>query len=126
MTNHKVGRPSKLTDETITRLQEARRLGATKKDAAISAGISESTYMKWQEKANEGEEEYIQFLQLMDAAEVECVLGALKAIGNAQFKDWRAAAWLASHLRPEEYGDKPQKTEHSGEIRIILNKEVDP
>ena len=122
MTNHKVGRPSKLTEETIKRLQEARRLGASKKDAAVAAGISESTYMKWQEKANEGGKEYIQFLQLMDGAEVECVLESLKAIGDAKLKDWRAAAWLASHLRPEEYGDKPTKTEHSGEIKITINK----
>ena len=122
MTNHKVGRPSKLTEETIKRLQEARRLGASKKDAALSAGISESTYMKWQEKANDGGREYIQFLQLMDAAEVECVLESLKAVGDAKFKDWRAGAWLAAHLRPDEYGDKPQKTEHSGEIKITINK----
>ena len=129
MTNHKVGRPSKLTDETITRLQEARRQGATKKDAAIAAGIGESTFLAWQAKAKEEDAppEYQEFLELMDAAEVECVLEALKAIGNAKFKDWRAAAWLAAHLRPEEYGDKQQtKTEHSGEIRITLNKEVDP
>ena len=126
MTNHKAGQPSKLTEETIKALQHARRKGASKKDAAIAAGIGESTYQLWQRKAKEGEEEYIKFLELMDAAEVECVIEALTAIGNAKDKDWRAAAWLASHLRPEEYGDKPQKTEHSGEIRIILNKEVDP
>ena len=126
MTNHKAGQPSKLTEETIKALQHARRKGASKKDAAIAAGIGESTYQLWQRKAKEGEEEYIRFLELMDAAEVECVIEALTAIGNAKDKDWRAAAWLASHLRPEEYGDKPQKTEHSGAIRIIINKEAVP
>ena len=123
-----MGRPSKLTEETIKALQHARRKGASKKDAAIAAGIGESTYAAWQAKAKEEDAppEYQEFLELMDAAEVECVIEALTAIGNAKDKDWRAAAYLIAHLRPEEYGDKPQKTEHSGEIRIILNKKVNP
>lgn len=124
-----VGRPTKLTDETLERLRYARRKGLDKKDAAIAAGIGESTYQLWQKKAKEEDAapEYVEFLELMDAAEVDCVLEALEAVDKAKDKDWRAAAWLAGHIRPDRFSDKPsQKTEHSGEIKITFNAEHKP
>ena len=128
----RVGRPSKLDDDVVSVILAARRKGLSKKDAAIKAGIGRSTFMLWQKKARDAESagkrnEYLDFIDLLDAAEVFGVDAALESINSAGKTDWRAAAWIAAHLRPDEFGDKQSvKAEHSGEIKITINSKVKP
>ena len=128
----RVGRPSKLDDEVVLVLLTARKNGLSKKDAAMRAGIAESTFQLWQQKAQEARakgktNEYLQLMELLEASRVEGVLDALESINSAGRTDWRAAAWIAAHLRPDEFGDKATvKSEHSGEIKITINPKVLP
>ena len=43
-----VGRPSKLTNETVRKLSSGLKLGLSQKKAADFAGISETTFYRWQ------------------------------------------------------------------------------
>ena len=52
-----MGRPTKLTDNTIKKLETALKIGLSQKKAAIYSGISERTFYLWQKKYKEIEKE---------------------------------------------------------------------
>ena len=86
---------AKLNEETKSRLIEGIRLGMTNKLAAQYAGIAESTFYLWREKARDGEPEYIELLESLKRAEAQSAAHALAVIKKAaQNGTWSAAAWL--------------------------------
>jgi len=46
-----------------------------------------------------------------------CKVKLIRQISEASKTDWRAGAWLLSHLYPDEYGDKKK---YPKRLRIIL------
>jgi hypothetical protein len=104
----------------------------SKKRAALAAGIGESTYQLWQTKAKEAKEigksnEYLIFIERLDAALAEGEYIALDNVQKFGKKDWRAYAWWLEHALSNTYGTKSTvKAEHSGEVRIIINGEHKP
>ena len=114
---------AKLNEETKARLIEGIRLGMTNKLAAQYAGIAESTFYLWREKARDGEPEYIELLESLKRAEAQSAAHALAVIKKAaQNGTWSAAAWLLE--RRHQYKRDAQVTPEPEEINTT--ELVDP
>jgi hypothetical protein len=103
------GRRTKYTPETVEKITQAIRLGATYRLACDYAGISEETFAQWRNtkpefseavKAAEGEGA-IKWLALIDRA----ANGITDKDGNlVQAPSWQAAAWKLERRYPQMYG----------------------
>lgn len=107
-----LGRPTKLTPDVQTRLEAALKAGATQELAAMRAGIGVSTFYAWKKKAEEGDADFKDFLDVIDSAAAEGAMKALEKITAAMDDDWKAAAWILERRYPEMYGR--QRIEHTG------------
>lgn len=65
------GRPTKWTESVRARIVEACRLGNYRKTAALSAGVSESTFHDWMAAGRRGEPGFAEFLEAVERAEAE-------------------------------------------------------
>ena len=104
-----MGRPSKLTEENLTKLKQALSIGATIKMACAFSKVGYSTFFYWKSlaaKAAKKQEEkkrltkqdkiLLEFLEDIKTAEVQ---GAIKSLARLQKqaeegKDWKIDAWL--------------------------------
>lgn len=123
-----IGRPRLLSDETMSTIVGALRLGSTIRDAAALAGVSEQAVHNWKARgANaledagfipgqeldadealaaipETEHIFVEFVWRMASIDAERHVALLGKIAGAS--DWRAQAWLLKHAYPERYGDR--------------------
>ena len=100
------GRRSKYTPETVEKLTQAIRLGATYKLACDYAGISEDTFARWREQ-------HADFADIIQKAEGTAAVGWLAKIeAAASDGNWPAAAWKLERRYPEMYGR--QRVEMTG------------
>ena len=112
-----MGRPSRLTPDVQELLVQAMRAGAAKTSAAKFAGISHQTILNWQDRANQGEPEYVALFDELEKAEGAFVIRALAQIADAARKgQWTAAAWTLERRYPEEYGRRLVEQKHTGTI----------
>jgi hypothetical protein len=103
------GRRSKYTPETVDKLTQAIRLGATYELASLYAGIDVSTFHAWRNAKPD-------FSDAIKAAEGE---GAIKHLANidraangiknadghwVELPDWKASAWKLERRYPQMYG----------------------
>jgi hypothetical protein len=103
------GRRSKYTPETVDKLTQAIRLGATYELACMYAGIDGSTFYAWRNSKPE-------FSDAIKAAEGD---GAIKHLANidraangiknadghwVELPDWKASAWKLERRYPQMYG----------------------
>lgn len=79
------GRPSKLTEETIDRLLKAIKAGATVRNAAIYAGIGESTFHEWMAQARDESPrpEFLEFAERIERARAELQVNILDSVMEA-------------------------------------------
>lgn len=92
------GRRSKYTPETVDKITQAIRLGATYKLACDYAGISEDTFANWKRLHSD-------FSEAIKTAEGGAVVGWLAKIEKAATEgNWQAAAWKLERRYPEMYG----------------------
>ena len=100
------GRKSKYTPETVDKITQAIRLGATYKLACDYAGISEDTFANWKRLHSD-------FSEAIKTAEGGAVVGWLAKIEKAATEgNWQAAAWKLERRYPDMYGR--QRVEVSG------------
>lgn len=101
-----IGRPTKLTAETQEAIIKAIKAGATHETAAMSAGISRTTFYDWKAKGEAGEEEFTDFSDALKIAEAQGTIKLLERIQIASEdpKLWPAAAWILERRYPEIYG----------------------
>lgn len=92
-----MARPTKRTPEREGLLLEAIRAGATRKAAALHAGIDEATLYRWMERN-------ASFASLLTRAEGESEVALVGIIRKAAELDWRAAAHLLERRWPETWG----------------------
>ena len=103
------GRRTKYTPETVDKITQAIRLGATYKLACDYAGISEDTFYQWRNTKSE-------FSEAIKLAEGEGALKSLAVIERAAngvkgedgeyilAPTWQAAAWKLERRYPDMYG----------------------
>jgi hypothetical protein len=105
----KLGRPSKLTPETIDRLIGALAAGNYKETAATYAGITISTLNKWLQIGASDievgrETEYSALFVAVRAAEAEAEVEAVTAIRLAFGDDWKAAVAFLERRHTQRWG----------------------
>jgi hypothetical protein len=106
-----VSRPSKYTAETVAKLTEAVRKGASYSLACGLAGISEDTFATWRrDKAG--------FSDCIKAAEAEGAVAILEQIARAAADPahWQAGAWLLERRYPASYGRRVPRI--AGELDV--------
>ncbi len=113
MASKKIGRPTKLTKETLEELLNYIRLGMPIESACGLAGIARSTYYNWKDKATPDEDgklppgsaEFVDFLDTLKKVEDEAKARLLERI-NAKTNPWQASAWILERRWPKEFGAK--------------------
>lgn len=102
-----MARPTKLTPEAQAQIVKALSAGATRVDAANSAGISYISFLSWLkrgEKAKKGE--FLEFLNAVTAAESDVRVSLANALAVAGKTDWRAAEAYLKRRDPANWGDR--------------------
>ena len=116
----KMGRPSKLTPQTMALILAAIKCGASNRIACSGAGIHEDTLYGWIEKGRERPgSDYAEFSEKLTRARQEGRISRMAIIQQAARTDWRAAAWLLERDMPDEFSLR-YKIEHSvsGEVTL--------
>lgn len=109
-----MARPTKYTPETVEKILEAIRKGATYELAAGYAGITYETFNAWM-KAKPT------FSVAVKAAEGVAALGWLEKIeAAANDGNWQAAAWKLERRYPRDYG---RQSAVEGEVGLTLRIE---
>lgn len=94
------GRRTKFTPETVDKLTQAIRLGATYQLACDYAGIGVSTFHDWLNAKPE-------FSQAIKEAEGKAAVLWLGKIEQAASDgNWQAAAWKLERRYPQDYGKR--------------------
>ncbi len=107
------GRKTKYTPETVQKIVEALRVGATHDLALHYAGVGKSAFYQWmQDKPG--------FEAMVRQAEGEAAVSWLTVIEQAAAKNWQAAAWKLERRYPEMYGRTVQTQEQHGEVQHTL------
>jgi hypothetical protein len=105
-----MARKTKYTPETVKKVTDAIRLGATYELASSYAGISPALFYQWMKGK-------IEFLEAVKDAEGAGAVGWLARIEQAaQAGTWQAAAWKLERRYPQQYGRTVQEQHHRHEI----------
>lgn len=118
-----MGAPSKFTPQTVEKLVQAIRLGATYELAAKSAGISYQTFNEWRAgrsfpKGTTAAQK-AEFSDAIEKAEGDAAVQWLAKIEKAANDGaWQAAAWKLERRYPGQYGRTVQ--EHVGKDNTAL------
>lgn len=112
------GQPTLLTNETQDRIVSVVRSGAYLDDAAMFAGVSRSTVMKWLARGRKAEDAQehgeqldeqdlrcLSFYMDVEAARAEAAVRNLALVqAAAQNGVWQAAAWYLERTNPRKWG----------------------
>lgn len=103
-----MARPTKYTPETINKIVEAIKMGATYELAAGYASISEAQFYEWKKRKPE-------FLEAIKKAEGVAAMLWLAKIEKASTEgEWQAAAWKLERRYPHAYGKNVTQMEVTG------------
>ena len=103
-----IKKKNKILDKvTKERLLFAVEQGSYVKDACIYAGIDESTFYRWRQKAESGEETYVELFDEIAQIEAEFKVDTVKKIKDIGEEDRnpRALQWILEKKYPEQFGD---------------------
>ena len=112
----KIGRPSKLTEETITALVEYLKEGYTYAVCCAHAGIEYSTFRKWINRGREAttDNDYFRFFNRVNAAEME----GRKKLEARALRESKPIEVLERRY-PKDWG-KTDRVEGKVESRVII------
>jgi hypothetical protein len=120
----KIGRPSKLTPQTVASLALAIKNGSTIEDACLVAGIDRKSFWTWRERAEKGEKEFAEFLHIIKKAELEDKTWHISNIRTHAARSWQASAWYLERRWPSEYGRReaidPNYGQDAGAVKLII------
>ena len=130
-----VGRRSKLTDDTVRKLNQGLKLGLSQKKAANFAGISETTFYRWQREFKridndcQGNSDLIknaddlnlwEFWQSLKKSRIEGELAHVANITEAANNGvWQASAWFLERSNPQDWGKDKRELEEQAEGKTI-------
>lgn len=112
---HPGGRPSKFTDDTVRKLEEAFRCAGSDTDACAYAGISRETFYDWMNPKREFSDNFTremqeEFIARINAAKVYPRIGCKRTLSQAWIRgDRRAAIEYLKRIDPD-YKDKSETT----------------
>jgi hypothetical protein len=113
-------RPTKLTDLTVKKLEEAFLLGCTVEEACFNADISKQTYYNWTE---ENPELLDRFEQLKQSP----ILKARKTVIKALETDPKIAMKYLEKKKREEFGNKEVRNNNEEDfLKVIQGYFQDP
>lgn len=117
-----MGRPTKLTPETQKRIVDALKIGATRLDAALSAGVTYDSFNGWYNAGKQAKTgRYFQFFQAVDQAEGEARLRYTSVIARAANDgDWRAALEYLKRRDRAHWGDNVDVTSGQQPLKIFI------
>ena len=117
-----MGRPTKLTPETQKRIIDALKIGATRLDAALSAGVTYDSFNGWYNAGKQAASgRYFQFFQAVDQAEGEARLRYTTVIARAANDgDWRAALEYLKRRDRAHWGDNVDVTSGQQPLKIVI------
>jgi hypothetical protein len=120
------GRPTKLDSTTQQKFIDAVREGLPYSTACALAGIAETTFAVWRQRADaEPESPYAGFVRALKEAEAEAEAANVKRIRSAADNgQWQAAAWILERRHPDKWA-RTDRTEqqHSGQVEIVVRRE---
>ena len=132
------GRPSKLNTDTIGKLDKALKLGLANSKAATFAGISETTFYRWQKRAIEIDEECqgnpdnikdvadLELWEFWESIKKAKVDGEINHLGNitsaANNGVWQASAWFLERSNPNDWSKREKDDENAGKKEPIVVK----
>ena len=135
-----LGRPSKLDETTIKRLNTALKIGLSQKKSALFSGISETTFYRWQRRYHKIDEacggdpdniknaddlELWEFWQSLKKAKVEGEINHLGVITKAAENGvWQASAWFMERSNPEEWGKREKNQLEDGKDEEVIKVEI--
>lgn len=101
-----MGRRTKLTPEVQRKIAEAVGRGSPYYLAAQEAGVAPETISRWLRLGEESSAKaaFRAFHAAVKQAEARFVNEAVKEIGKAGKKEWRALGWLLERRFPDEFG----------------------
>ncbi len=120
-----MGRPSKLTDETVEKLVEMIELGATYAHACNYAGVSYDSFNSWRNQGKNAKNgKYLKFLNIIKKAEGNATRKWLKVIEDAaeESRNWVAAAWLLERRYPDDFGKQIRQKVESRNINYDISE----
>ena len=115
-----MGRPTKMTEQTLKDLRAAFLFGATKEEASAYAGISKVTLYKYIEK-------YPEFVNEIEAWQNEPILRAKRKVVMELDNDVKNAQWYLERKRKDEFSVRTEQvmdaslTDTRDKIRDFLN-----
>lgn len=110
----KSGRKTKYTPETIAKIVQAIRTGATYQLACQYAGIHHDTFYEWMKTKTE-------FSEAVKEAEGAGAVELLARIKKeAAEGTWQAAAWILERRHPEMYGRQRQEITGADGGEIVI------
>jgi len=118
MTKNKGGRPTKMSKETIAKLEEVFALGGSDSEACFYANISKQTLYNYQEKNPE-------FVDRKEALKEKPILKARQTVVKA-LDDPKDAQWFLERKRKEEFSLRQEVTGAEGkELKLLSEKQIE-
>lgn len=111
-----MGRPSKMTPETLDKLRQAYLIGANDREAYGYADISHETFYNYIEKHPEFREQITKWQE-------EPILKAKTTVVKNLDKDVKNAQWYLERKKKDEFAVRQEVTGKEGDaIEAIINK----
>lgn len=105
----RVGRPTKLTQQTADRILTILRAGGYDETACAAAGVSRQQFYAWLRRGRDDEPLYDAFLADVERARAEGESRNVMLIAQAAQANWQAAAWLLERRHPERWARPSQR-----------------
>lgn len=108
-----MGRPTKMTPETVKKLEEAFAIGASDGEACFYADISKPTLYAYQDQNPD-------FLNRKEALKERPVLLARQTVLKAMETDPQTARWFLERKRKAEFAARQEITGKDGEAIVPI------
>ena len=104
---------SKLTETAFQRIVQTYRKGGTMKLAALRAGISDRTLLRWFRAGRRNEDQAcVSLLSAVQQAQADRADKYLETINTQCEEDGKLALEMLARLYPKEYGSDVQRMKH--------------
>ena len=125
-----MGRHTLLDDNTKNIILEYISKGNYVRTACLAAGIGESTYYSWLQKAehpgDNGNELQVELLEELKKARQQNITERVRRIQEAGEKpqNWPANAWLLERMEPSEYGRRMELEVGPSKVLLALQERM--